>query len=67
MTQQGYFTHRRNQDGTLDSICMICYRTAASAPCEELLLDGEKTHRCAPRRTDARSFLDLASPFSEQE
>jgi hypothetical protein len=43
------FAHRRNKDGSVDSICLACYRTVATAGSEEELLAAERKHKCEPR------------------
>jgi hypothetical protein len=40
------FFHRRNADATIDSICGLCFNTAASALSEEELRAQEAHHRC---------------------
>ena len=40
------FHHRHNPDGTVDSICLACYRTVASSPDEALLSAQERSHAC---------------------
>ena len=40
------FAHRRNADGSYDSICLKCYATAARAENEELLSSSESAHVC---------------------
>jgi hypothetical protein len=40
------FAHRRNFDGTYDSICTKCYATAATAANEEALSSPESGHAC---------------------
>ena len=42
------FAHRRNSDGSYDSICTKCYATAASAEKEESLSSSESAHVCDP-------------------
>jgi len=42
------FSHRRNADGTLDSICTDCFVTIASEMSEADLVSKEGTHRCDP-------------------
>ena len=42
------FHRRRNEDGTFDSICLLCFRTAASAPEESELSSLELKHVCDP-------------------
>ncbi len=39
------FSYRTNPDGTVDSICMSCYLTAASARLSDELKQGEDLHR----------------------
>jgi hypothetical protein len=45
------FTHRKNQDGTTDSICRRCFVTVVTASREEDLDRAEHTHCC-----DAKVF-----------
>jgi hypothetical protein len=40
------FAYRRNGDGSIDSICRICYLTAATADNEAELHEREKGHCC---------------------
>ena len=40
------FAYRQNQDGTIDSICLLCYRTVCSATSKDGLGDGERMHKC---------------------
>ena len=40
------FPHRRNRDGSFDSICMTCFRTVATKYKETELNDAEKDHTC---------------------
>ena len=41
------FHHRHNSDGTWDSRCLLCYRTATRPVIEESLLGPfELTHQC---------------------
>jgi hypothetical protein len=41
--------HRRNDDGTTDSICPICYRTIARESDPANLIAMEQTHVCEDR------------------
>jgi hypothetical protein len=43
------YAHRRNADGTFDSICLFCFRTIASAEDESELAMNEKRHSCQPK------------------
>ena len=42
------FSHRRNNDGTIDSICTRCYLTAGTARDESQLPEIEHSHTCDP-------------------
>jgi hypothetical protein len=42
------FRRRHNEDGTWDSICLRCYRTAASARDATWLQLLQSTHTCDP-------------------
>jgi hypothetical protein len=44
------FPHRRNSDGTLDSICAACLLKLAMAQSEEQLHSLESSHVCDPIR-----------------
>jgi hypothetical protein len=49
MGSQAYipdFPHRRNRDGTYDSICRRCAATVATAALEADLLEHEMKHKC---------------------
>ena len=49
MGSQAYipdFPHRRNRDGTYDSICRRCVATVATAANEADLLEHEMKHKC---------------------
>jgi hypothetical protein len=43
-----HYAHRRNYDGTLDSICKLCYLTVARAYRELDLTHLELRHVCQP-------------------
>ncbi len=40
------YPHRRNYDGSFDSICRICFATAAHAQYEDALAEQEEKHSC---------------------
>jgi hypothetical protein len=46
---KGEFHHRENADGTIDSICLHCYLTAASAENMADLHAREAAHQCPDR------------------
>jgi hypothetical protein len=41
-----YYPHRRNRDGSFDSICLTCFATLATARTEPELLEHERNHNC---------------------
>jgi hypothetical protein len=43
------FAYRRNRGGSIDSICRICFLTAATADNEAQLHEREKDHCCWDR------------------
>jgi hypothetical protein len=52
------FAYRRNGDGSIDSICRICYLTAATADNEAELHEREKDHCCWVGRRNGRKPID---------
>ena len=42
------YGHRRNNDGSYDSICTKCFATVASTRSEAELTSHERTHTCIP-------------------
>ena len=40
------FPHRRNKDGSFDSICTVCFATVASVEDEWELASYESKHNC---------------------
>jgi hypothetical protein len=51
-----YFPHRRNADGSFDSICLKCLLTIANAPTEAGLAKHDKYHACNPSILSQRAF-----------
>ncbi len=55
------FKYRENLDGTIDSICLACLETVASAAAELDLKCVEHNHICNPRTLlvfgDKRAYL----------
>lgn len=51
-----HYAHRRNYDGTLDSVCKLCFLTVARAYRETDLTHLEVRHICQPveRRRSTR-------------
>jgi len=48
MTSFISFARRKNEDSTIDTICMRCYQTVASAANETTLENAEQIHICDP-------------------
>jgi hypothetical protein len=42
------YPHRKNKDGSYDSICPTCFLTVCSATSETDLQEREEAHLCAP-------------------
>jgi hypothetical protein len=40
------YVHRRNKNGSHDSICLVCFHTIASESSEAELVDAERQHEC---------------------
>ena len=40
------FSHRRNKDGSFESICRICFSTVARSKQEAELAEQDSTHIC---------------------
>jgi len=63
---QQEFSYRTNDDGSIDSICMACYRTIASAISKVGLADEERKHTCNPedvfRLNSARGIGPTTTP-----
>ena len=51
-----FYPHRRNRDGSFDSICLNCFATLATARTEPELLVYEKMHVCAYSPLSQRAF-----------
>jgi len=46
MPDDSLFAHRRNDDGSFDSICWTCFAAAVRSKPESELPHYEKTHDC---------------------
>ena len=51
-----FYPHRRNRDGSFDSICLNCFATLATARTEPELLVYEEMHVCAYSLLSQRAF-----------
>jgi hypothetical protein len=56
------FPHRRNADGTYDSICNRCFATVASGAVETDLIQFEVRHVCEPLNEYRASQGHVANP-----
>jgi hypothetical protein len=41
-----FYPHRRNRDGSFDSICLNCFATLATARTEPELFEHDRNHVC---------------------
>jgi hypothetical protein len=51
-----FYPHRRNNDGSFDSICLNCFVTHANAETESELLQHDMLHVCEPATDSQRAF-----------
>ena len=56
-TRKELYPHRRNYDGSFDSICRTCFATVGRASNEATLAELEKNHSCDPRLLAEREVL----------
>jgi hypothetical protein len=59
LTLPTFFPHRRNPNGSFDSICLKCLLTIANARTEAELEKHEKDHVCNPSHL-FQQFVDRA-------
>jgi hypothetical protein len=52
-----YYPHKRNKDGSFNSICLVCFRTVASHMTEDELAQEEKKHVCATSLLSKRGSI----------
>ena len=55
------YPHRRNDDGSFDSICPKCFLTVARSAAEETLAGNESAHVCASSFLQGRGHFGRAS------
>jgi hypothetical protein len=55
------YPHRRNKDGSYDSICLTCFATLAFGKSEAELMKYEKMHTCE-FSTLSQRFFDRRKP-----
>jgi hypothetical protein len=51
------FPHRKNEDGSFDSICPVCFRTVACRVRESQLAELERGHICEDMYISGSPFL----------
>jgi hypothetical protein len=59
MTEPGQpvFPHRRNPDGSFDSICRVCFATVARCNTEDELKEMERNHVCDKHLPPRECFM----------
>jgi hypothetical protein len=57
-----FFPHRRNPDGSFDSICLKCLLTIANARNEADLAKHDKYHVCNPSTLSKKAFDRARTP-----
>jgi len=66
--QRTSFAHRRNDDGTFDSICPTCFQTIAQSAREPDLQNAEGRHVCNPSLVEHYRGLSKAlSDYREEK
>jgi hypothetical protein len=51
------YPHKRNKDGSFNSICPVCFRTIASKMTEDELAQEEKKHVCGTSLLSKRGSI----------
>jgi hypothetical protein len=51
-----FYPHRRNKDGSYDSICLTCFVTVAWGKSEAELMQFDKMHVCEYTTLSQRTF-----------
>jgi hypothetical protein len=51
-----FYPHRRNKDGSYDSICLTCFITVAFGKSEAELMEFDKKHICEFSVLSQRAF-----------
>jgi hypothetical protein len=62
LTLPPFFPHRRNPDGSFDSICLKCLLTIASSRTEADLAKHDKYHVCNPSVLSRQAFDRARTP-----
>ena len=61
------YTHHKNRDGRIDSICLRCFQTVASGRREEYLNEREDVHTCETGRISFVKRLTVRAIQSTRE
>jgi hypothetical protein len=51
-----FYPHRRNRDGSFDSICFTCFATVVYAKSEAELVEYDRNHVCLPSTVSQLAF-----------
>jgi hypothetical protein len=60
------FPHRKNSDGSIDSICSRCAATVANTRDESTLQAAEQSHACTPLRMEVPPQQVLGPSHSDR-
>jgi hypothetical protein len=63
MNVPGIYPHRRNRDGSYDSICLTCFMTASHATKEAELDKQDEMHVCWTSLLLQSGYSHLAQPM----
>jgi hypothetical protein len=58
------YAHRRNEDGSYDTICRTCFAAIARSKPESELAVCEKTHHCDSSFLAERGYFNRAEPLA---
>jgi hypothetical protein len=64
MNDRSEYKHRKNEDGTWDSICPMCHATVAIATQEAFLSALEREHGCRPSLDEMAASFGYGQRFS---
>jgi hypothetical protein len=62
LTPPTFFPHRRNRDGSFDSVCLKCLLTIAKAKTEADLAKHDRYHACNPSILAQKAFDRARTP-----
>jgi hypothetical protein len=58
------YPHRRNRDGSFDSICLTCFMTVATAKTEIELAESDAKHICESALLAERGMFQTPHPMA---